>query len=81
MAAHDLWFSNHKYGLDFRETSQGIKIVATASEIDAAIEARNRFHAINPNMIYLVSLNIRSASLRDYPEDWYWLRDAQGELV
>ncbi len=82
MAAHDLWFSNEKFGLDFRKTSQGIKILGAASKIDAAIEMRNQFYAINPNMIYLVELKFRHGDLGDYPAHWpYWLRDAQGKRV
>ena len=82
MAAHDLWFSNEKFGLDFRKTSQGIKILGATSKIDAAIEMRNQFYTINPNMIYLVELKFRHGDLGDYPVHWpYWLRDAQGKRV
>ena len=82
MAAHDLWFENGKFRLDFRKTSEGIKLLGSAGKINAAVEARNQYQAINPNMIYLVELRYRAAGLSDHPVHWpYWLRDAQGEPI
>ena len=76
---YDLWFDTFPYDLRFQATSHGIVI---EGPVDRAIQLRDEYLAINPNMVFLVSLHFRSAGPRDYPDDWpYWLRDAQGNIV
>jgi hypothetical protein len=37
---------------------------------------------MNPNMVFLVEIGMRSAYIRDLGEDWpYWVRDANGKIV
>ena len=81
LATHDLWFSTPQFGTYFRETSDTIQMV-TPYGSSHAIANRNEFLIINPNMIFLVDIDFRHASITRYPEDWpYWLRDASGNLV
>ena len=76
---YDLWFDTLPYDLYFRETSHDVAIVGP---VDRAIPTHDEYLAINPNMVFLVSLQFRSAGYREYPDDWpYWLRDAQGNPV
>ena len=76
---YDLWFDVLPHELNFRDTSHGVEIVGL---VDRVMQWRGEYLAINPNMVFLVSLHFRSAGPRDYPDDWpYWLRDAQGNIV
>ena len=76
---YDLWFDALPYDLYFQETSYDVAIVGP---VDRAIPIREEYVAINPSMVFLVSLQFRSAMYGEYPDDWpYWLRDAQGNIV
>ena len=51
-----------------------------AGLLDEAIQRRDDFHAINPNMLFLVDIRMRSHSKYAFPEDWpYWVRDSDNE--
>ena len=77
-ALHDLYWSS-KFGLDFRQTKQGIKVFGN---LERAHQERDGFLALNPNMIFLVEIRMRDAPPQDFPEDSpYWVRDAQGSVV
>ncbi len=79
LARHDLWFDvpNYRF-LRFREASDGITIVG---KIHEAIQERDDFLAINPNMVFLVYIDMRTYPLHAFPEDWpYWIRDAEGNV-
>ena len=79
LASHDLWFSNPRFGLDFRDTSQGIKVVGM---LEKAKQRRGEFLAHNPNMIFLVEIRMRDAFSGHFPHDSpNWLRDAEGNRI
>ena len=79
IALHDLWFSSIEFGLDMRETPTGF---ALAGQIDEAIRQRDEFISHNPNMIFLVHINLHVANPNDFPADWpYWVRDSQGDIT
>ena len=81
MALHDLVFTGPLiFNLSWRETSKGIDIAG--GYLDHAIELRDQHLAVNPNMIFLVDIRMRSLWLDDYPEDWpHWIKDADGNIV
>ncbi len=76
-ASHDLWFSVPMFGLRFEYWPEEIRLVG---ELDEAIRRREEFLAINPNMVFLVQVRMRSGGSADYlPEDSpYWIREAEG---
>ena len=77
-ALHNLYWSS-MFGLDFRQTKQGIKVFGN---LERAQQERDGFLALNPNMIFLVEIRMRDAPPQDFPEDSpYWVRDAQGSVV
>ena len=79
LASHDLWFSVPQFGLDLEETSHGFKI---RGNLDEAVRRRDEFHAINPNMVFLVDIRMLEYWEHEAPEDWTgWVRDANGERV
>ena len=80
VARHDLWFSGvEKFGLEFKQTVDGFTV---AGILHDAIRQRNEFLAINPNMVFLATIGMRSYSFDEFPEDWpYWIRDADGNLA
>ncbi len=77
VARHDLWFSFPMFGLHFEYGPDEIRLVG---DLDDAIQRREEYLAINPNMIFLVQVRMRSGGDLSYlPEDSpYWIRDAQG---
>ena len=77
LAHHDLVFDGPKFGLHFVETSDGFTM---AGILDEAIQIHDEFFTINPNMIFLVAIRMRSHSKYAFPEDWpYWVRDSDNE--
>ena len=81
MAMHDLVFTGpFIFHLSWRETSRGTTI--GGKSIDEAIELRDQHLAVNPNMIFLVDIRMRSLWLDDYDSDWpHWIKDADGNIV
>ena len=78
-ALHDLWFSTPHFGLDFAEISLGFKI---RGMIDEAIDARQKYLSINPNMVFLVDIRMFELWEHEAPADWPgWVRDANGARV
>ena len=79
LASHDLWFSVPMFGLRFEFWPEEIKLVGN---LDEAIRRRGEFLTINPNMVFLVQVRMRSGGSADYlPEDSpYWIRDAEGNF-
>ena len=81
MALHDLVFLGPGFfGLWWRETSIGTTIAGRS--IDNAIALRDQHLDVNPNMIFLVNIRMRSLWLDDYDSDWpYWIKDSDGNIV
>ncbi|RKU14019.1 hypothetical protein C6502_02395 [Candidatus Poribacteria bacterium] len=78
IAHHDLqlgaWF-----GLHWLETEQGFKLVGN---LERARQERDALLALNPNMIFIVSILMRDDWPHKHPEDWpHWIRDAEGNRV
>ncbi len=83
LAQHDLWFSAPMFGLRFEYGPEEIRLVG---HLDEAIRRREEFLALNPNMVFLVQVRMRSSGGRSntgyLPEDSpHWVRDAQGNIV
>ena len=79
VAIHDLWFSVPQFGLRFKETPDGFSM---AGSLDEAIQKRDEFLALNPNMLFIADIRMRSYALDEFPEDWpYWVRDSDGNIV
>ena len=79
VASHDLWFSVPQFGLTFRDTSNEFIM---AGSVDEAIKRRDEFLALNPNMLFIADIRMRSYALDEFPEDWpYWIRDSDGNIV
>ena len=79
VAMHDLWFSGAQFGLEFKETPDGF---AMAGNVEEAAQRRDEFLALNPNMLFIVDIRMRSYALDEFPEDWpYWIKDADGTIV
>ena len=78
-ALHDLWVDGLPVNLNFQETSYG---VAVAGSVDHAIQIRDEYIEINPNMVFIVGISMREYGAGAFPEDWpYWIRDANGNVV
>ena len=78
---HDLyWFCCYPFGLHWRQTDQGVKLVGNVEKARAAREA---LLAENPNLIILPEIRMRDAfPSHFYHKDWeYWIRDDQGNRV
>ncbi len=79
VAMHDLWFSVPQFGLGFKEKPDGFSM---AGSLDEAIQRRDEFLALNPNMLFIADIRMRSYALDEFPEDWpYWIKDADGNIV
>ena len=81
MALHDLVFTGPGFfGLRWRETSIGTTIAGHS--IDNAIASRDQHLDVNPNMIFLADIRMRSLRLDDYDSDWpHWIKDSDGNIV
>jgi len=76
---HDLWFDALPHDLRFQETSHGAAIVGT---VNRAIRLRDEYLTTNPNMVFLISIQMREYRAGAFPQDWpYWIRDANGNVV
>ena len=80
LALHDCYWTRAPLRLDFFLTKQGW---SKYGDPKAAQSLRDNYLALNPNMLFLVEVRLRDATIsRDYPEDFpYWLRDVNGTLV
>ena len=82
LASHDMWFSGGTFGLNFLRSSARIDDIKLVGNLEEAIQQRDEFLALNPSMIFLVDIELRTSSRNEYPDDWpYWVRDAQGKIV
>ena len=79
MSQHDLYFCCLIFAQHFSDTGSGWHV---RGDLERAVQIRNDYIALNPNMIFLSGIEFSGSLLEVYPEDWpYWLRDAQGEIV
>ena len=75
----DIWWDGIKFSLNYRDTPKGIKILG---DLDKSLQARDHFLDLNPNLIFLTEIRMRTHYLNRFPEDApFWIRDAQGEIV
>ena len=78
---HDLyWTCCTQFGLHWRETDQGVKLIGN---IEKARAERDTVLAENPNLILLSQIQMRDIfPSHFYHKDWeYWIRDASGNRV
>lgn len=79
MALHDLYFCCLIFNQQFRDTPEGRRVVG---EMTQAIELRDAYLTLNPNMLFIAGLEMREAYSTSHPEDSpYWLRDENGEQI
>ena len=79
LAHHDLVFDRPLFGLAFTDMSYEIVV---AGPLDEAIQIRDEYLAINPNMVFIVEVKMRSHSKYAFPEDWpYWIRNSDNKPV
>ena len=51
-------------------------------KLDYAIQKRDELMAMNPNMVFLVQIRMKSDGISLYGENWpYWVRDANGNII
>ena len=79
LAYHDLRFAGLRFGVQWRATSEGVKLFG---HFESAKEHRDDMLSRNPNMIFLVTLDYYAAHPSEYPEDSpFWLRDESGNRI
>ena len=75
---HDLYLGSW-FGLHWLETDQGFQLVGN---LERALQQRDALLALNPSMIFIVSILMRDDWPHKHPEDWpHWIRDAEGNRV
>ena len=81
VALHDLYFTEG-FGLELSYAEHGVIVRGYLNE---AQERRDRFAALNPNMVFLVAVYIRDTYHGDSPDASpyapYWVRDTAGNPV
>ena len=78
LAQHDLYFSALMFRQRLFNTGNGWEV---RGDLKEAEQLRDDFLALNPNMLFLVEIRMRTEWIEDYPEDWsHWLRDSEGEI-
>ncbi|RKU30446.1 hypothetical protein C6497_04480 [Candidatus Poribacteria bacterium] len=79
MALHDLYFCCLLFNQEFRDTPEGKRVMGKMTQ---AIEKRDAYLSLNPNMLFIAGLEMREAFVSNYPEDsHYWLYDDNGKRV
>lgn len=67
------------FGLRWLGTDQGFQLVGN---LERALQQRDVLLALNPSMIFIVSILMRDDWPHKHPEDWpHWIRDAEGNRV
>ena len=78
-ALHDLWLAGSHFPLTVKNTDDGIKIVG---EVSKARQERDKYLMINPNMVFIKEVRVRSLGLDQLPPDSpFWVRDANGNIA
>lgn len=81
-AAHHDLVCCPQFRVDFKGTGDNIKMAPEIGSLEKAIQQRDEYLRLNPNMLFIVQLQFREALRSQYPDDWpYWLRDAEGNIV
>ena len=76
IAQHDLYFNVLMFRQKLFDTGNHWEV---RGNLETAEQLRDDYLALNPNMVFLVEIRMRTEWIEDYPEDWpHWLRDAQG---
>ena len=79
LAQHDLYFNDDSFHQYFLNTTDSWRL---RSYLPASIQIRNEYITLNPNMIFLMSIPIRSAKNTLFPkESPYWVKNAHGQPV
>ena len=79
IALHDLYFCCLIFGQEFRDTPEGKRVMG---EMTQAIELRDAYLALNPNMLFIAGLEMREAYPTSHPLDSpFWLRYENGERI
>ena len=80
LAYHDLFKSGLPFdSVKWLPTAEGLK---TFLHVETAKEDRDELLSLNPNMIFIVSMNYQAANPGEYPDDWpYWARDESGNII
>ena len=79
MAQHDLYFCCLMFDQEFLDVGNGWEV---RGPLDSAIQIRDDYTALNPNMVFLVGISAVWENLGTFPEDSpYWARDAQGQIL
>ena len=79
MAQHDLYFCCLMFDQEFLDVGNGWEV---RGPLDSAIQIRDDYTALNPNMVFLVEIRAVWENLGTFPEDSpYWARDAQGQIL
>ena len=79
IALHDLYFCCLIFGQEFRDMPDGKRVIG---EMTQAIELRDAYLNLNPNMLFIAGLEMREAYSTNHPEGSpYWLRDENGERI
>lgn len=79
IALHDLWLQGTHFGLEPKETSDGFKMVGDVSK---ARQLRDEYLALNPNLIFLRTVQFRHKHLNQLPSDSpFWVRDQNGDIA
>ncbi len=78
LAQHDLYLSVLMFNQRLFDTGDGWEV---RGDLEIGEQLRDDYLALNPNMIFLVELRMRTEPVGSFPEDWpHWLRDAEGNI-
>ena len=80
MTAHDLFFSGWMFANRFVDVPGDPKVVG---DMAGYRQKRNDFIALNPNMLFIAEVRVRSEHLYEgRTDEWpYWLRDTEGNPI
>ena len=79
MSQHDLYFCCLIFNQEFFDTGNGWEIKGS---LEHAIQLRDKFHALNPNMVFLVGVSLVWEAFDTFPADSpYWRRNEHGEII
>ena len=79
LTQHDLYFSGPMFNQRPFDTGDGWELRGI---LEWSEQIRDDYIALNPNMIFLVQIEMRAASQETFPNDSpYWLRDANGNII